>query len=119
MTQRYILTIDVGTSSTKTAVWNDAGQQLAEAAQPYALQRPQPIWAEIEGRVWWEAVCATVRQVVARSQIQPQHIAGIGVDGIGWTLLPVDENAEPLSAALIWLDRRAEEETLWLKNLAE
>jgi glycerol kinase len=34
MIQRYILTIDVGTSSTKTAVWNDAGKQLAEAAQP-------------------------------------------------------------------------------------
>jgi xylulokinase len=83
------------------------------------LHRPQPIWAEIDGRVWWEAVCATVRQVVAKSNIDPQHVAGIGVDGIGWTLLPVDRNGEPLSSALIWLDRRAEEETAWLRNLAE
>ncbi len=119
MTQRYILTIDVGTSSTKTAVWNDAGQQLAEAAQPYALNRPQPVWAEIDGNVWWDAVCTTVRHVIAKGNIDPQQVAGIGVDGIGWTLLPVDASGEALSPALIWLDRRAEEETAWLKHLPE
>jgi xylulokinase len=119
MPHRYILTIDVGTSSTKTALWTEAGQQLAEAAQAYALTRPQPVWAEIDGSVWWEAVCATVREVLATSKIDPQHVAGIGVDGIGWTLLPVDANGEALSPALIWLDRRAEEETAWLKNLPE
>ncbi len=119
MTQRYILTIDVGTSSTKTALWNEAGQQLAEATQPYALNRPQPIWAEIDGNIWWEAVCTTVREVIARSSIDPQHLAGIGVDGIGWTLLPVDADGEALSPALIWLDRRAAEEAAWLKNLLE
>ncbi|CAG0936489.1 xylulokinase [Thermoflexales bacterium] len=118
MTQRYIITIDVGTSSTKTAVWDETGRQLAEAVQPYPLQRPHPVWAEIEGRVWWEAVCATVRQVVAKSGLDPQHVAGIGVDGIGWTLLPVDRHGDPLHPALIWLDRRAEEETAWLKSLA-
>ncbi len=119
MTDRYILTVDVGTSSTKTALWNEAGQQLAETSQPYALNRPQPVWAEIDGNVWWEAVCSTVRDVIAQSHVDPQQVAGIGVDGIGWTLLPVDVNGEALSPALIWLDRRAEEETVWLKSLPE
>ena len=60
-----------------------------------------------------------MREVTAKSGIDPQQVAGIGVDGIGWTLLPVDQNGEALSPALIWLDRRAEEETAWLKSLPE
>lgn len=119
MTNRYILTIDQGTSSVKTALWDEAGRTLAEASQAYALSRPEPVWAEMDARAWWAAICATVREVVAKSGIDPRDVAGIGVDGIGWTLVPVDQNIEPLYPAMIWLDRRAEAETQWLKNLSE
>ncbi len=119
MAHRYLITIDVGTSSTKTAVWDDTGHIIAEAAQAYALQRPDPTWAEIDGKTWWDAVCATVWQVIAQGHIDPYEVAGLGVDGIGWTLLPVDRNCEPLYPALIWLDRRAEAETQGLKNRSD
>jgi len=119
MANRYILTIDQGTSSVKTALWDESGHTLAEASQAYTLNRPEPVWAEIDANVWWTAICATVHAVVAQSGIDPHDVAGIGVDGIGWTLVPVDRNIEPLHPAMIWLDRRAEAETQWLKNLSE
>lgn len=115
MAHRYILTIDQGTSSVKTALWDEAGRVLAEASHAYALSRPQPVWAEIDANVWWAALCITVKQVVAQSGVEAREIAGIGVDGIGWTLVPVDRDIEPLCPAMIWLDRRAEAETQWLK----
>ena len=115
----HIVTIDVGTSSTKTALWDADGNILAEAAQSYPLHRPDPLWAEIDGTVWWQAICATVRQVVAESDVNVTTIAGIGVDAVGWTLVPVDEQVNPLLPALIWLDRRASEEAKWLSTLAE
>jgi xylulokinase len=110
MPHRCILTIDVGTSSTKTALWDDRGQCLAEASRAYALERPDPVWAEIDSRAWWDAVCETSRQVLARGDIDRRDVAGIGVAGIGWTLLPVDRCGAPLCNALTWLDRRAEAE---------
>src|SRR4051812_2974091 len=119
MTQRYIITIDVGTSSTKTALWDEAGHTIAEASASYSLHRPNPLWAEIDGNLWWRAICETTREVMARSGIQPIDIAGIGVDGVGWTLVPVDQNAEPLAPAMIWLDRRAQVETDWLNALPD
>ncbi|MCA9998798.1 MAG: hypothetical protein KDE56_23700, partial [Anaerolineales bacterium] len=119
MAQRTILTIDVGTSSTKTAVWRADGTLLAEATAPYALNRPQPLWAEIDPDLWWQAVCDTVRQVVRQAGIRPEEIAGIGIDAISWTLIPVDAAINPLAPAMIWLDRRAGEETAWLKSLPE
>jgi xylulokinase len=117
MTPRYIITIDVGTSSTKTALWNDAGHTIAETSYSYALHRPSPLWAEIDANLWWQAVCETTREVVTRSGVPVSEIAGIGVDGVGWTLVPVDQNIEPLSPAMIWLDRRAQAETDWLNAL--
>lgn len=119
MAQRYIVTVDVGTSSTKTVLWDAAGRAIAESAAPYTLQRPTPLSAEIDANIWWDAVCRTIRQVVAQAAVDPREITGIGVDGVGWTLVPVDENAHPLFPAMIWLDRRADLETDWLNALPE
>ncbi|MFO7679957.1 MAG: FGGY-family carbohydrate kinase [Chloroflexota bacterium] len=116
MAQRCILTVDVGTSSTKTAVWTTNGTVLAEASAAYTLHRPGPLVAEIDAEVWWQAVCRTIRQVVAEAGLQADDIAGIGIDGVGWTLIPVDRNVKPLAPAMIWLDRRAAAETAWLKS---
>ena len=119
MASQFILTVDVGTSSTKTSLWTKTGKLVAHAASAYDLQRPEPLWAEIDGDTWWQAVCETIRAVLATSGVDPASIAGIGVDGVGWTLIPVDRAGNPLHPAMIWLDRRAEEETDWLKSLPD
>lgn len=119
MAQRYIITIDVGTSSAKTALWDDSGTLVAETSAAYALRRPAPLWAEIDGDVWWQAVCTTIQQVIAAGGIAARDVAGVGVDGVGWTLLAVDRDVNALYPALIWLDRRAEDETRWLNALPD
>jgi xylulokinase len=119
MAGNYILTIDVGTSSTKTALWDAAGTVLSEASAAYSLQRPDPLRAEIDPETWWQAINDTVQQVLARSGVPPTAIAGIGVDAVSWTLIPVDEQVNALQPAMIWLDRRATEEAAWLNRLPE
>lgn len=119
MASRYILTVDVGTSSTKTSLWMESGLPVAHASYAYSLNRPQPLWAEIDGDIWWHAVCQTIQEVLSKGGIDPSAIAGIGVDAVGWTLVPVDQFGNPLRQAMIWLDRRAEEETSWLKSLPQ
>lgn len=119
MTQRYIITIDVGTSSTKTALWDEAGHTLAETSFSYMLDRPDPLWAEIDANVWWQAVCETTHEVISLSTVHPRDVAGIGVDGLGWTLVPVDSRCQPLSSAMIWLDRRSQAQTDRLNALPD
>jgi xylulokinase len=115
----YIVTVDNGTSSTKTALWRADGTVVAAAVQAYSLHRPHALWAEMDAEVWWDAVCGTVREVLERGGIDPREVACVGVDGIGWTLLPVDREYRPLAPAMIWLDRRAGEETAWMRALPE
>lgn len=119
MAIRHILTVDVGTSSTKTALWAEDGHLLAHASYAYPLSRPEPLWAEIDANIWWQAVCSTIQEVLSKSGISPDTIAGVGVDAVGWTMIPVDSTGNPLRPAMIWLDRRAERETAYLKSLPD
>ncbi len=111
MTAPYIVTVDIGTSSAKTVLWSLEGVALAQASEAYPLQRPHPVWAEIDAELWWRATCNTVRHVIAESGVDPAAIIGVGVDAVGWTLVPVDAAGDPLRPAIIWLDRRAGVET--------
>ena len=115
----YIVTVDNGTSSTKTVLWTAEGVPMAESERSYSLHRPGPSSAEIDANVWWDAVCHTIREVLARSGASPNQVACVGVDGISWTLLPVDRECNPLAPALIWLDRRAEEQAARLRGLQQ
>ena len=111
----YIVTVDQGTSSTKTALWDAGGTPVAEATAAYQLDRPDAVRAEIDPERWWDALCGTVAEVLAASGVRAQDVAAVAVDGIGWTLVPVDDAFRPLMPAMTWLDRRAEAEAAALR----
>jgi sugar (pentulose or hexulose) kinase len=111
----HVLTVDQGTSSLKTALWDAEGGLVAEASAPYDLDRPRPLWAEIDPDRWWDALCATVRQVLAAPGADPGEVGAVALDGIGWTPVAVDESMRSLAPAMTWLDRRAEAEAAGLR----
>ncbi len=116
MAAQHILTLDIGTSSAKTVLWTLAGEVVAQASQAYPLSRPDPVWAEIDAEIWWRAACDTIRAVLAHGGVGPGDIAGVGVDAVGWTLVPVDRDGQALRPAMIWLDRRAGPEALAMQS---
>ena len=111
----YIVTIDQGTSSTKTALWDAEGGVVAEASVPYDLDRPSALWAEIDPERWWDALCETVSAVLRQGGVAARDVAVVALDGIGWSLVPVDASFRALAPAMIWLDRRAEAEAAELR----
>ncbi len=113
----HIVTIDQGTSSIKTAVWDPSGGLVAHALQPYELSRPRPLWAEIDPGQWWDALCTTVSTALAGSGVPAREVGCVALDGIGWTLVPVDAAFRPLAPAMTWLDRRAEPEAARLRAM--
>ncbi|HXY92280.1 MAG TPA: FGGY family carbohydrate kinase, partial [Acidimicrobiia bacterium] len=60
-----VLTLDLGTSATKAALWRGV-ELLALARAPITTSHPHPGWAEQEPDDWWASVvqaCADVRAV--------------------------------------------------------
>lgn len=104
-----LLGIDIGTSACKAALFSEDGKVIAQTSEAYPVYYPQPGWVEQDPREWWQAVCRAVRNLLEQSQIRPERIAGIGVDGQSWSAIPVDGEGNCLSNTPIWMDTRARE----------
>ncbi len=110
-----ILGIDIGTSSVKTVVVDEAGAVAAQASVALAVDRPYPLWSEQDPDHWWAATDQAVRSLpaVLRSKVQAVGLAG---QMHGATLLGTDDR--PLRPAILWNDGRAFAECAELESRA-
>lgn len=118
---KYLLGTDIGTSGTKTVLMDIKGNLISKDLQEYDVLTPKPLWAEQWPDVWLTATKASIKNAVEKSGIAPEEIKGIAISGLyGGSGIPLDENMEPIRPCMIWMDRRAEEETKWaLENIGE
>ncbi len=113
----YLIGSDIGTQGTKTVMVDEFGNVIGEASVEYDVIKPKPNWAEQWPDVWVKAVFETTRQVIDKSKVDRKKIAGMAISGLfGGAGIPVDRNVQPLYPCLIWMDRRAVEETEWVKK---
>ncbi len=110
MTARYLLGLDIGTSSCKGALVTASGQVAAEGQCAYETAYPRPGWAEQRPENWWTAVCGVIRGLLERAACAPGEIAGIGVDGQSWAMVALDTRGEALLPSPLWTDTRAKAE---------
>ncbi|MFW6678492.1 xylulokinase [Lacrimispora sp. AGF001] len=105
----YLLGIDVGTSACKIAVFDRNGTVLETATGEYEVYYPQTGWAEQDPNEWWRVICSTMKYIFSKSQIKPEEIAGIGIDGQSWSAIAVDKEGSVLTNTPIWMDTRADD----------
>ena len=105
----WLLGVDIGTSSCKTALFDENGQVAAQGGSEYPVSYPEKGWAEQDPEDWWNGVCQAVRDMTGRSGINPADIAGIGVDGQSWSAIALDGAGNVLCPTPIWTDTRSAE----------
>lgn len=103
---RYLLGLDIGTSGTKTVLFDETGRAVAEAAAAYPPSQPKNGWAEQDPLHWWEAVKKTVAAVVKDSSVPKEQIVGIGLSGQMHGLVMLNDVGEVLRPAILWCDGR-------------
>ena len=109
------LGIDVGTSSVKAVLVDDAGAVLDSASAPLSVSRPRPGWSEQAPADWWEA---TNRAVVLLDAQCRRQVRSVGLSGQmhGATLLDASDRA--LRPAILWNDGRSGAECAELEKAA-
>jgi sugar (pentulose or hexulose) kinase len=106
----YLLGVDVGTSSLKAVLFDEALRPVAQARQEYATRYPAAACVEQDPEDWLRALRAASGEILGASGVRPGEIAAVGIDGMSSLALPVDGRGAPLRPAMIWLDRRARAE---------
>jgi xylulokinase len=95
-----ILTIDLGTSVTKAALWTDA-TMVSMGRAPLTTEHPAPNWAEQDAGSWWDSVVAAVRRLGAGHEV-----AVVAFAAARRTFVPVRADGAALGPAILWSDTR-------------
>jgi xylulokinase len=112
----YILSLDLGTSAIKVALFDNEGQLIALSNQEYSLLTPTALSVELEVDTYWDAFKAGAKDVLTASGINSANISAIGISAQGETIIPVDKSGNPLRNAIVWMDNRAQSEAAELEE---
>jgi xylulokinase len=96
--------IDLGTSSVKAVLTDDAGELVAESAAPLTVSRPHPLWSEQDPQAWWQATVAAVAGLGAPSLRQ---VRAVGLSGQMHGAVLLDAAHRTIRPAILWNDGRS------------
>jgi xylulokinase len=106
----HILSVDLGTTAIKVALFDASGRLLAKSTQEYALLTPDALSVELPVEAYWKAFRIGVAEVLAASRVEPAWIRALGISAQGETLIFAGKDGQPLRNAIVWLDNRAQKE---------
>jgi ribulose kinase len=119
MADFYLIAHDLGTSGTKAALTDLKGCVLATAERNYPVYYSADGGAEQDPQEWWQAIVDTTQEMMAKSKVSPQQIAGMSMSAQMVGTVPVDQDGNPLRRVMIWLDSRAEKEAAYLREVTQ
>lgn len=105
---RYLIGIDLGTSGTKTVLFDEDGNTVKSHTVEYPMFQPDNGLAEQNPEDWYNAAVVGIREV--SSGIDASHIAGIGISGQMHSLVMLDKNNDVIRPAILWCDGRSSKE---------
>jgi xylulokinase len=106
----FLLGVDIGTSGTKTVLFDILGNTIASDLYEYPLYQPENGWAEQDPEDWWKAVYTTINNVIKKSGVNISEIRGLGLSGQMHGAVLLDDKDEVLRKAIIWCDQRSANE---------
>lgn len=107
---RYLLGLDIGTSGTKTALFDELGNTIKASTYNYDLFQPQVGWAEQNPEDWWNACINGIKDVISESKVNASDIKGIGLSGQMHGLVLMDKDYKIIRDSIIWCDQRTEKQ---------
>lgn len=106
--EKYILSFDAGTTSSRAIVFNHEGKICSVAQKEFTQIFPHSGWVEHNPNEIWSSLAAVAAEAITQIGINGNNIAGIGITNqrettIVWT-------AEPVSLYITLLFGRIDEQ---------
>ncbi|ULG72964.1 glycerol kinase GlpK [Macrococcus brunensis] len=108
--EQYILSIDQGTTSTRSMIFNKAGEVVGVAQREFKQYFPKSGWVEHNANEIWQTVLSTMSDVLVDTDIKASQIAAIGITNQRETAVVWDKNTErPIHNAIVWQSRQTQD----------
>lgn len=109
MSEKYIMTIDQGTTSTRAVIYNHQAEVVGTSQREFEQIFPHPGWVEHNANDIWISVQSVIAGAFIESGVKPEHIEGIGITNQRETTVIWDkETGKPIYNAIVWQSRQTE-----------
>ena len=103
----FILSLDQGTTSSRSMVFDKQGNIISVAQKEFKQIFPHPGWVEHDAEEIWSTQFGTMAEAVAKANIVMKQIAGIGITNQRETTVVWERSTgKPVYNAIVWQDRR-------------
>jgi glycerol kinase len=107
MSQKYILALDQGTTSSRSVIVNEQGEIIGMEQQEFQQIFPKPGWVEHDPFAILESQLSTLKKVIQKTNINSADIVGLGITNQRETTVVWDKNTgQPIYNAIVWQDKR-------------
>lgn len=107
MSDKYILALDQGTTSSRAIIFNHGGEIISIAQKPFEQYFPKAGWVEHDAQEIWSTQSSVAAEVVAQADLEARDIEAIGITNQRETTVVWDtETQKPIHRAIVWQDRR-------------
>lgn len=106
----HVLTIDLGTSGPKVAVFTTDGEYLDGEFEPVELLLGDHGAAEQRPGDWWSGIVAGLQRLRQRGALPEGGFAAVSVTSQWSGTVAIDAEGEPVCDAVIWMDSRGAEQ---------
>ncbi len=113
---RYMLGVDIGTTSTKAVLYTEKGQIIEQENIGYPLYTPDISTAEQDPDEIFQAVIKAIANTMKKSEIPPANLSFISFSSAMHSVIAVDEDNQPLTKCITWADNRSE---AWTRKIKE
>jgi glycerol kinase len=108
MTERFVLALDQGTTSSRAILFDHAGNARAIAQKPIEQIYPQPGWVEHDPMEIWGSQSGVAHEVLEKAGVRADQVAAIGITNQRETTIVWErDTGQPICNAIVWQCRRS------------
>ena len=103
----YILSIDQGTTSSRSIIFNHSGKIVSVAQKEFSQHYPQAGWVEHDPMEIWSTQATVLTESIIKAGLKPSDIEAIGITNQRETTIVWHrDTGQPVYNAIVWQDRR-------------
>ncbi|CAH0590245.1 unnamed protein product [Chrysodeixis includens] len=109
MEEKYILTLDIGTSTIRSFIYNSRAETVGKAVDQVVLHYPHPGFVEIDPDELWASVVSVVNKSLKDASLSAGQMTAMGISTQRGTFLNWSrKTGKPFHKFITWKDLRAD-----------
>jgi len=107
MTEKYIMALDQGTTSSRAILFDKSGKVFHSVQQEFTTYFPETGWVEQNAEELWSSILSVISGVLTDKGISAEQIEGVGITNQRETTVVWDKNTGvPVYNAIVWQSRQ-------------